>query len=84
MQVVGCAGCTRWLLVPWLVIYLCNILLLSCLALAILLIPVHSLQQDTPGQANIQAIRAAGVIPLIMAAALAYFWLVIRYTQDNL
>jgi len=78
LLVVGCVGCTRWLLVPWLVIYTINIILLTCLAMGMLIIPVPLVQEDINHSATYQALRALGIIPLIMAAGLGYFLLVIR------
>ena len=71
LQVVACVGCTRWLLLPWLVMYLVNILLLLCLALVIFIIPV---QEDMEHSAEYQAINEFGFATLVLAAALAYAW----------
>ena len=63
---------------PWLVIYTINIILLTCLAMGMLIIPVPLVQEDINHSATYQALRALGIIPLIMAAGLGYFLLVIR------
>lgn len=78
LLVVACVGCTRWLVVPWLVMYLLNILFLIGVALGMFAVPIPLLQDSMKGTIEYQMLRCLGFIPLILAAGLAYFWLVIR------
>ena len=46
LVVAGCVSCTRWLLVPWLVVYTINILILLVLSLILFLVPPPSLVES--------------------------------------
>ncbi|XP_023320222.1 uncharacterized protein LOC111695227 [Eurytemora carolleeae] len=78
LLVVACVGCSRWLLVPWLVMYLLNTILLLCLAIGMFVVPLPILHQNMNNTIEYQMLRCLGFIPLMLAAAVAYFWLVIR------
>jgi len=65
-------------LLPWLVMYLVNIVLLVCLALGMFIIPVPLIHENMQDSIAYQALRCLGFIPLILAIAIVYFWLVIR------
>ena len=77
-KVVACVDCTRWLLLPWLVMYLVNTILLICLALGMFIIPLPLIHINMSNSFVYQAIRCLGFIPLILAVAIGYSWLVIR------
>jgi len=78
LLVVACVGCSRWLLVPWLVMYFINILFLLALAIWMFVAPLPLLQPAQANNIEYQMLRCLGFIPLILCAAVAYFWLVIR------
>ena len=78
VQVVACVGCTRWLLLPWLVMYMVNIFLLICLAIGMIIIPVPLIHENMQHSLAYQALRCVGFIPLTIAAAVGYGWLVVR------
>jgi len=78
LLVIGCLSCTRWLLVPWLSIYIINIFLLCCVSLGMIIVPVPILNDSVTGSAKYQALRLLGIIPLLFAAAIFLVWLIVR------
>jgi len=78
LLVVACVGCSRWLLVPWLVMYLLNCLLLLGLAIGMFAVPLPLLGPAMHNTIEYQMLRCLGFIPLMLSVAVAYFWLVIR------
>ena len=78
VQVVACVGCTRWLLLPWLVMYMVNIFLLICLGIGMIIIPVPLIHENLQHSLAYQALRCVGFIPLTIAAGVGYGWLVVR------
>jgi len=78
LLVVGCVGCTRWLLIPWLAMYILNIFLLIILALVMFISPVPLIHENMHDTAAYQALRFLGLIPLILSIGIGYLWLVIR------
>jgi hypothetical protein len=58
--------------------YLVNTVLLICLALGLFIIPVPLIHQNMSASFANQAIQCLGFIPLILAVAVGYAWLVIR------
>jgi hypothetical protein len=57
LLVAGCVGCTRWLLLPWLAVYLGNVLLLLSVALGMLAHPVPLVHENLSGTAGYQLLR---------------------------
>ena len=82
IQVVVCVGCTRWLLIPWLVVYMFNILLLLGLALGMFVVPVPLIHENMSGTFAYQALRCLGLIPLVFAIIIFYCWVVVRYNKS--
>jgi len=78
LLIIGCVSCTRWLLVPWLSVYILNMFLLICVSLGMFLSPIPLLHGDMNGSAVHQSLRLLGFIPLLLAAAIFYAWLVVR------
>lgn len=74
LVVAGCVSCTRWLLVPWLVVYTINILLLLVLSLILFLVPPPSLVENN----NKELVRLLGLGPVVVALLLLAAWLLIR------
>jgi hypothetical protein len=59
VQVVACVGCSRWLLVPWLVMYFINILFLLALAIWMFVAPLPLLQPAQANNIEYQMLRSA-------------------------
>merc|ERR1711874_403372 len=78
LLIIGCVSCTRWLLVPWLCVYLLNMLLLVCVSVGMFMVPVPLLQEELRGTSAFQALRLLGLIPLVVAVIIFYLWLVVR------
>jgi len=78
LVVVACVGCTRWLLIPWLVVYLINSLVLVCLSIFLFSVPFPLLHSNMEGTIQFQMLRFLGFIPLILALLILYCWLVVR------
>jgi len=78
LLIIGCVSCTRWLLVPWLCVYLVNILLLICVSLGMFMVPVPILKEELQGTTAFQALRLLGLIPLVVALVIFYLWLIVR------
>ena len=76
-QIIGCFSCTRWLLVPWLCIYILNMILLCCVSVGMILVPVPIINNQH-GAAVSQALRLLGLVPLVFAVIIFYSWLVVR------
>jgi len=66
---------TRWLLVPWLVMYSINIIVLTILATLMFLYPPKT---GHGHQANNQMLRLLGLVPAGLAVVVAYCWQVVR------
>lgn len=78
LLIFGCLSCTRWLLVPWLGVYIINMVILCCVSLGMLVFPVPILNKETTSPAIYQALRLLGFAPLLVAAIIFYAWLVVR------
>lgn len=78
LLVCACTSCTRWLLLPWLIVYLGNVLLLASLGLVILLVPVHQQSLTELLGTEFQLYRCLGFLPIILAMLLLTLWVVIR------
>jgi len=72
------ALCTRWLLLPWLILTFLDILLLLFLGLVILVVPVHQEKLTMLMGINFQVYRFLGFLPIILAIFLLSLWFVIR------
>ena len=70
-----CVGCTRWVLVPWLILYSINIILLVVVAIYIF---VNPLPMFTSENVHYDLLRLLGLVPLFIALVLGYFWAVVR------
>ena len=79
LVVVACVGCTRWLLVPWLIVYFLNVLVLVGLAIFLFINPFPILHANMAHSLQFEMLRCLGFIPLILALLLAYCWVVVRY-----
>lgn len=77
LLIIGCFSCTRWLLVPWLCIYILNMILLCCVSIGMILVPVPIINNQH-GAAVFQALRLLGLVPLVFAVIIFYSWLVVR------
>lgn len=69
-----CVGCTRWVLMPWLIVYNINILLLLGISIYQIIYPLPLLDAHT----NYNLLRLFGLVPLAVALLLGYFWMVVR------
>ena len=56
-----CVGCTRWVLVPWLILYAINILLLSVVAVYLFINPVPLFTAEHP---HYELMRLFGLVPV--------------------
>jgi len=74
LLIIGCVSCTRWLLVPWLCVYILNMILLICVSLGMFLVPVPIFKEE----GTFQALRLLGLVPLLLAVGIFYLWLIIR------
>ena len=66
---------TRWLLMPWMVVYAIDIILLVCLSVFLFIYPLPLLPEHRP---EFPALRCFGLVPLALACLLAYCWYVVR------
>jgi len=78
LLIIGCVSCTRWLLVPWLCVYLLNMILLVCVSVGMFLVPIPILQGELQGTTAFQALRLLGLVPLLVGLVIFYLWLVVR------
>ena len=58
-----CVGCTRWILVPWLIVYSINIVLLCVVAIYLFINPVPMFQY-TREHAHYELMRLFGLVPI--------------------
>jgi len=72
------ASCTRWLLLPWLVVHAGCVLLLAATGLLVLLVPVHQDKLTVLLGIDFQVYRCLGFLPIILAMLLLTLWVVIR------
>jgi len=70
-----CVGCTRWILVPWLVLYAINIVLLVVVSIYMFINPIPVFTTES---AHYELLRLFGLVPLAAALLLSYFWIVVR------
>lgn len=70
-----CVGCTRWILVPWLILYTMNIIVLCLIGIYLFMYP---LPLFTAEHAQFELLRLLGLIPVGVALLLSYFWIVVR------
>lgn len=70
-----CVGCTRWVLVPWLILYIINIILLVVVAIYLFIYP---LPMFTTENAHYELVRLFGLVPIAAALLLTYFWIIVR------
>ena len=54
---VACVGCSRWLLVPWLVMYMLNTLFLLGLAVGMFAVPLPILHDNMANTIEYQMLR---------------------------
>ena len=71
LLVCTCVGCTRWVLVPWLIVYSLNIILLVVAAIYLFINPVPMF---TTEHAHYELLRLFGLVPIAAALILGYFW----------
>lgn len=77
LLVMMCAGgtcCTRWLLMPWLIMYFINICCFISISVILGIFPVPLLAEHAP---EFPALRAIALVPFVIAIFLGYCWLVI-------
>ena len=74
-----CVGCTRWVLVPWLVLYAINIVLLVVVSIYMFINPIPVFTTES---AHYELLRLFGLVPL--AAALLLGKLIIDTILDFL
>merc|ERR1711953_497927 len=74
LLVSTCVGCTRWVLVPWLIVYSLNIILLVVAAIYLFINP---LPMFTTEHAHYELLRLFGLVPIAVAFILGYFWAVV-------
>ena len=58
-----CVGCTRWILMPWLIVYSINIVLLGVVAIYLFINPVPMFQY-TREHAHYELMRLFGLVPI--------------------
>ena len=85
MMCTGGTCCTRWLLMPWLIMYFINICCLSAISVYLFIVPLKLLPPTAP---EFPALRSIGLVPLIITLFLGYFWLNIfslfrKMSSDN-
>ncbi|XP_040564578.1 uncharacterized protein [Lepeophtheirus salmonis] len=82
LLIVCTTGCTRWLLVPWLTIYALDILTLIAISMYLFIFPMPLISEN---RMEHSLLRGIGLIPLLLAVALTYCWMVVRalYTEMN-
>ena len=73
-----CVGCTRWVLVPWLVLYAINIILLVIVSIYMFVNPIPVFTTES---AHYELLRLFGLVPL--AAALLLGKIKIKVTPKN-
>lgn len=78
LLVCTCAVCTRWLLLPWLCIYLCNVFLLLALGLLVLLVPVNQDKLSHLLGIDFKIYRCLGIVPIILSILLLIMWIIVR------
>lgn len=66
---------TRWLLIPWLIVYLLDILLLTALTGLLCLSPPPLLSSS---HVNYSLLRLFGLVPAVFAVFLLYCWIIVR------
>jgi len=66
--------CTRWLLMPWLVMYFLNSCIFLALSCILFVIPMPKIANN---KEELAALRTIGLVPLVIAFFLGYCWLVI-------
>merc|ERR1712018_351564 len=69
-----CVGCTRWVLIPWIIVYGIIIKLLVFLAIYQIIWPLPILNAQT----DYYLLRFFCLVPLAAALLLGYFWMVVR------
>ena len=62
-----CVGCTRWVLVPWLVLYAINIILLVIVSIYMFVNPIPVFTTES---AHYELLRLFGLVPLAAALLL--------------
>ena len=70
-----CVGCTRWVLVPWLILYTINILILLVISIYLFINPLPLI---TTENAHYELLRLFGLVPLFGSLVLTYFWIIVR------
>ena len=73
-KIFRCAGCTRWLLMPWLIMYAINIVALIIFSVVLFIYPMPIIPAGRP---EFPLNRCLGLVPLIAAFVFSYCWLVI-------
>jgi len=71
-------SCTRWLLLPWLLVHAALVVLLGSLGLLVLLVPVHQDKLTILLGIDFQVFRCLGFLPIILAMLLLTLWVVLR------
>jgi len=71
-------SCTRWLLLPWLLVHAALVVLLGILGLLVLLVPVHQDKLTVLLGIEFQVFRCLGFLPIILAMLLLTLWVVLR------
>ena len=74
MMCTGGTCCTRWLLMPWLIMYFINICCFISISVILFIFPMPLMAEHAP---EFPALRAIGLVPLLIGIILIYFWLVI-------
>ena len=74
MMCTGGTCCTRWLLMPWLIIYFINFFAFVSISILLFIYPVPLVAEHAP---EFPALRTIGLVPLTVAFIIGYFWCVI-------
>ena len=74
MMCTGGTCCTRWLLMPWLIIYFINFFCFVSISIILFIYPLPLVSEHAP---EFPALRTIGLVPLTIAFILGYFWFVI-------
>lgn len=78
LLIFGCTGCTRWLLVPWLVMYFIHIFVFLGISIGMFAVPLPILAPEMNNTVEYQLLRFLGFVPFLVSMLVAYFWVTIR------
>jgi len=75
LLIMMCTGCTRWLLMPWLIMYTINIIALIIFSIILFIYPMPLIPEGRP---EYPIVRFLGLVPLSVAFLLSYCWVVVH------